>query len=127
MNQYTVWAKGLQVSEDLDLSERNVGKALNRNNRWYQVSIHTKIHLIQARVLFEKCTFWNEKVAEFLKFHFLSLKRIFPENWTISVIRFLVNFDLISRIFDFNTIWYSFEIEMVFISFYVRVISFKNW
>jgi len=36
MNQYTVWAKGLQVSEDLDLSERNVGKALNRNNRWYQ-------------------------------------------------------------------------------------------
>jgi len=36
MNQYTVWAKGLQVSEDLDLDKRNVGKALNRNNRWYQ-------------------------------------------------------------------------------------------
>ena len=43
MNQYTVWAKGLQVSEDLDLSERNVGKALNRNNRWYQVSKTPKI------------------------------------------------------------------------------------
>ena len=93
MNQYTVWAKGLQVSEDLDLDQRNVGKALNRNNRWYQVSIRAKIHLVQARVLFEKCTFWNEKLAEFIKFNFLSLKRIFPENWTISVIRFWVNFD----------------------------------
>ena len=38
MNQYTVWAKGLQIAEDLDLDERNVGKALNRNNRWFNVS-----------------------------------------------------------------------------------------
>ena len=42
MNQYTVWAKGLQISEDLDLDQRNVGKALNRNNRWYNVSIIPK-------------------------------------------------------------------------------------
>jgi len=41
MNQYTVWAKGLQVSEDLDLSKRNVGKALDRNNRWYNGLMNT--------------------------------------------------------------------------------------
>ena len=71
MNQYTVWAKGLQVSEDLDLDQRNVGKALNRNNRWYQVSIHTKIHLVQTRVfclknvLFEtkKCSNFSSSIS----------------------------------------------------------------
>lgn len=35
MNQYTVWAKGLQIAEDIDLDERNLGKALSRNNRWF--------------------------------------------------------------------------------------------
>lgn len=36
MNQYTVWAKGLRIEENLDLEQKNVGKALSRNNRWYQ-------------------------------------------------------------------------------------------
>ena len=63
MNQYTVWAKGLQVSEDLDLSQRNVGKALNRNNRWYQVSIQPKFTYFKLGFCFKnhskhlKCTF----------------------------------------------------------------------
>lgn len=41
MNQYTVWAKGLQIAEDLDLDERNVGKALSRNNRWFNSLFET--------------------------------------------------------------------------------------
>ena len=63
MNQYTVWAKGLQVSEDLDLNKRNVGKALNRNNRWYQVSIQPKFTYFKLGFCFKnhskhlKCTF----------------------------------------------------------------------
>ena len=70
MNQYTVWAKGLQISEDLDLDQRNVGKALNRNNRWYNVSIIPK-----------KYSFYSELVLQNIGFrqHFALLIHFFGQ------------------------------------------------
>jgi len=64
LNQYTVWAKGLQIAPDLDLDQRNVGKALNRNNRWYQNLSRTFYRVDQNDVPVKCSTYFNQDDEE---------------------------------------------------------------
>lgn len=61
MNQYTVWAKGLQI-ESLE-EKRNIYKALGRNNRWYQ-GLKKTFYRTDANGAPAKCSTYFNQVEE---------------------------------------------------------------